>query len=411
MIGMPRLLLTIVCTLLGGWVSACSNADGAPPGVQDEGTTPPSEPDVDANVADALVEPGTWPCFRGDRGLTGVAPGALADDYQVRWKYEAGAAIVSSPVVAHGTVYIGCDDGALHAIDLASGEGRWAFPTEDIIEAPPLVVGDTVFVGSSDFFVYAVDARSGEQRWKFEAEDRVLGSCNWVPAPDGKGVHIIFGSYDSRVYCVDGADGAKVWVYETEDQVNGTPSIWGERVVFGGCDSVLHQVNVRTGKSVGGLPMGDECQIAGSAAIEDGKAYFGHYGNAFVSIELETNETRWSYDSDRHAFFSSPSLGAELIVFGGRDRHLHCAKKETGAPVWTFKTRRKVDSSPVICGDKVVFGSGDGWVHVLTLADGKAVWSYEVGRPVFSSPAVVDGVIIIGASDGNVYAFEPKEPR
>jgi outer membrane protein assembly factor BamB len=403
----PALLSAVA--LLWPFLCACSDAGGAHQVGTREAAPARAGRAPGPGAQDAAVEPGTWPGFRGDRGLTGVAPGALAADYAVRWTYAAGDSIVSSPVVAHGTVFIGCDDYALHAIDLASGERRWTFPTEDIIEAPPLVVGDTVYVGSSDFFVYAVNAHTGELRWKFEADDRVLGSCNWVPAPHGDGAHVLFGSYDTRVYCLDGDDGSVVWKFETEDQINGAPAIWGDRVVFGGCDSVLHQVSATTGASLRDLPMGDRCQIAGSAAIEDGNAYFGHYGNAFVAVDLETNALRWEYTSNRDGFFSSPAIGTELVVFGGRDRQLHCARKSDGAPVWTFKTRRNVDASPVICGDKVVFGAGDGWVHVLRLEDGAPVWSYEIGRPVFSSPAVVDGVIVIGASDGSVYAFQPQE--
>jgi outer membrane protein assembly factor BamB len=113
----------------------------------------------------------------------------------------------------------------------------------------------------------------------------------------------------------------------------------------------------------------------------------------------------WSYDGGRHAFFSSPAITAERVLFGGRDKQLHCARLSDGKPLWTFMTRRKVDGSPVVCGDKVVFGSGDGRVYMLRLADGEQVWSYEIGRSIFSSPAVADGVLITASLDGSVYAF------
>ena len=100
-----------------------------------------------------------------------------------------------------------------------------------------------------------------------------------------------------------------------------------------------------------------------------------------------------------------PGIGGDRVVFGGRDKKLHCLRRDDGSVLWTFPTRRKVDGSPVICGDKVVFGSGDGRLYLLRLSDGSELWRYDIGRPVFSSPAVVDSVVVVGASDGRVYAF------
>ena len=79
------------------------------------------------------------------------------------------------------------------------------------------------------------------------------------------------------------------------------------------------------------------------------------------------------------------------MVFGGRDKQLHCVNRADGKGLWSFSTRGKVDSSPVICGDKVVVGSDDGRLYMVSLADGKELWTYEIGQPVGSSPAVVDG--------------------
>ena len=96
------------------------------------------------------------------------------------------------------------------------------------------------------------------------------------------------------------------------------------------------------------------------------------------------------------------------VVFGGRDKLVHCVKREDGSQVWSFATRGKVDSSPVICGDKVVVGSDDGRLYMISLDKGKELWSYEVGQAIESSPAVADGRVIVGADDGNVYCFGTK---
>jgi len=224
--------------------------------------------------------------------------------------------------------------------------------------------------------------------------------------PDGS-TRIVVGSYDNSLYCVDAGTGKKIWAYETDNYVNGTPAILGDEIVFGGCDTVLHVVSVKTGKALQKIELGPDSHVAGSVGLADRKVYLGHYGNEFVCVDLSTGKHEWRYPSPQHAFFSSPAITKDRVVFGGRDKKLHCVERRTGKPIWTFKTKRKVDGSPVICGDKVVFGSGDGRVYIVSLETGKQVWEYEVGRAIYSSPAVSGGMIVIGSNDKFLYAFKP----
>ena len=366
------------------------------------GPQEPTPPEPPAPAAE-------WRQYRGNSGQQGVAAGNLADELEFRWTYDVGKAIASSPVVAGGIVYFGADDQKIHAVDGRTGEAVWTFETEDMVEAPPTVVGDLVVIGSNDFFVYGLDRLTGELRWKFEGGDKFIGAAVPVEGPGGE-QRVVIGCYDTNLYCLDVEDGSEVWAYTTDNYVNGTPAVDEEgRIVFGGCDAVLHVVSARTGEALSRLELGEACHVAGSTAIESGRAYFGHYGNAFVSVDLDDQKVIWEYTDPNHAFFSSPAILEDRVIFGGRDRELHCVNKETGEELWSFKTRRKVDSSPVACDGKVVFGSGDGWLHMLRVEDGESLWSYEIGRSILGSPAVVGGEVLIGANDGRLYCFGSVE--
>ncbi|MEM6675484.1 MAG: PQQ-binding-like beta-propeller repeat protein [Planctomycetota bacterium] len=344
-----------------------------------------------------------WPLFRGDAGLSGVSATTVPDELELLWTYEAGGAITSSPIVADGRIVFGSDDQKVHCADAATGDEIWEFPTDDLIEAPALAHDGVIYIGSNDTFLYALDAATGEQRWKAPTLDKILGGANVVEV-DGKTV-VVVGSYDANLYGFDAKTGESLWTYATDNYVNGTPAVHDGRAIFGGCDAILHVVDLSTGKRDSAVEIGGDCHIAGSAAYVDGYAYFGHYGNQFVCVDVAKGEIVWEYGSPRHAFFSSPAIAADRVVFGGRDRQLHCAKRDDGTPLWAFKTRRKVDGSPVVAGDRVVFGSGDGRVYVLGLEDGEEIWSYDIGEPILSSPAVVAGRIYIGANDGLLYCF------
>lgn len=347
-----------------------------------------------------------WSMYRGDPGQRGVAVGPIQDDLKLRWSFDIGQPVVSSPVVGHGRVYIGADDGALHCIDLATGAEVWAFQTGDMIEAPPLLLSERIYVGSSNANFYAIN-QDGTLAWKQKTDDQILSSANWIAGEGDEPATIVFGSYDFSLYGLRSTDGEVLWRYPTQDRLNGSPAVLGDRVLVGGCDTKLHIVSGRTGELIESMEMGDACHIAAAVGGVGDRVYFGHYGNEYVCVDLVSDEVVWRYTHPSQAFFSPPAIGEEVVLFGGRDKKLHCVDRETGDERWSFAARRRVDSGAVIVDDRVVFTSEDGRVRILTLDAGEEVWSYDVGKPISSSPAVALGHIVIGASDGRIYAFGP----
>jgi len=90
----------------------------------------------------------------------------------VKWTFETGEAIVSSPAVAGGTVYVGSSDNFLYAVDVESGKLRWKFDAHGNVGSSPAVSGDTVFVVSMDGKLYAVNAATGVEGTLALAQER-----------------------------------------------------------------------------------------------------------------------------------------------------------------------------------------------------------------------------------------------
>ncbi len=346
-----------------------------------------------------------WPVFRGDRNLSGVAEGRLPEKMSVCWSFDTGSEIVSSPVIGLESVFIGSTNGKVYAIGLCDGQQKWVFDSQDDIEAPPLLLNETVFIGnlSGDFF--AIDARTGKEKWRAHTGGNIMGSANWASVSMNGETLVIVGSYDTKMYAFDAETGALKWTYETGYYINGAPATDGGNVVFGGCDRMLHIVSVTNGVKRGAVDTGS--YIAGSAALVEGRAYVGNYEGKLVCIHIAGQKIVWEYKNGENpgGFFSSPAIGKKRIYIGSRDRFLHCIDRETGIPLWKFRTRGDVDSSPVIAGDKLLLGSTDGRLYMIDCETGKEIWSYEIGASITGSPAVIDGMVVIGAADGRVYAF------
>ncbi len=345
----------------------------------------------------------SWPTFRGDGSLSGVAAGELDRRLKLYWRTRTGGSIKSSPVIADGRVFVGSEDGRLYAMDLATGRKLWAYETSGPVEAPPLVVDAYVIVGSQDGTLYCLLAADGALRWKYDTGAKILAAANSAKLPGADRTLVLVGGYDSKLHCVELATGEAIWTHEIESYINGSSAVAGEVAVFGGCDNVLHAVGIGDGRKLAAIATGSP--IAGSVAAVGREVYAGSYGGQFFRADIEANAIVWTYEGDGQPFYSSPAVASDRVVVGSRDGKLHCLSRRTGERLWSFPTRGDVDSSPVVCGDKVVVGSADGRLYVLELADGKEIFSHDIGGAITSSPAVAGGAVVIGCQDGYVYAF------
>jgi outer membrane protein assembly factor BamB len=79
---------------------------------------------------------------------------ALADG-TLRWAYEAGAEVDSSPVIAGDAVLFGTGDGRLVMLALDSGRERWSYEIGEPVGSSPAVASGMVVVGCDDGAVYA----------------------------------------------------------------------------------------------------------------------------------------------------------------------------------------------------------------------------------------------------------------
>ena len=75
--------------------------------------------------------------FRGDPAHSGYYDSPAPKNLKVKWSFSTAEAIVSSPAVADGVVYIGSSDNFLYAIDAATGKQRWKFDAHGNVASSP----------------------------------------------------------------------------------------------------------------------------------------------------------------------------------------------------------------------------------------------------------------------------------
>ena len=158
-------------------------------------------------VAPASAQAATdWPMYHHDSALTGVSESTAPDKFTVKWRYDCGMPVISSPAVVGGKVYIGSDDNNLYCLNAADGTLVWNYTTGGVVESSPAVDAGKVYVGSWDKNLYCLTT-GGTLVWKYPTGGVVESSPNVV---DGK---VYFGSTDNYVYCLNAATGTQLWNY------------------------------------------------------------------------------------------------------------------------------------------------------------------------------------------------------
>ena len=383
--------------------------------------------------------------FRGDLQRTGVSreEGGLAGE--LLWKFEIGGMRgFGSPVVFGDTVFVGSGDHSIYAVDAVdavdavSGEERWSFETGGRVESSPFVAHGSVYVGSDDGHLYALDADSGVERWRFETGGKVRSSAAVIEDV------VYFGSSDGAVYALDAGSGRQRWLFQTEavpqrtrwqkwtrtrewsyngdrdfEGVVSPPAYLDGALFFGSTDGNLYSVDVAEGREV--WRFGTSQPVVGSPVVVGDTVYFANLDGQVYALEVETGSRKWRFNA-RTFTASSPAV-ADGVLYIASFTGVFAVDTETGQQLWRY-TKSRSDSSPLIAGLALYFGSDDTKVYAVdiqkfrslgpysgtalkqgyAILNGEELWTYTADAEVRSTPAAANGVVYFTGFDGYLYA-------
>ncbi len=320
---------------------------------------------VDVRLSSAAV--------RNDSLYVGLANGTLLavdrTDGSVDWRYDAGAAIRSSPTVYDGTVYVGSDDGTLYAVDAATGSEEWVASTNTTaggqVVSSPAATDGTVYVGSDNDTLHAFDAADGTEQWTFTAP---AGDVDSSPAVRNGTVYV--GSADGSVYAVDADSGEAAWSTDLGGEIRlSGPAVTNDTLYVGvlGTDRVVALAtsdgSVRWNVSVDG-------GVRGSPAVADGSVYVGDDTGTLTALDAADGSTQWT-EAVGGSIHGSVAVadGAVYVATGTTGAgNVTAYDAETGDEYWTVALGENTTASPVVVADEVYVGrlggSGDELVAI-----------------------------------------------
>ncbi len=367
--------------------------------------------------------------FRGDPTHSGTSTSRGPETLgSVAWRFVTGGTVRSTPALAEGVLYFGSADGNLYAVTAEDGAEVWRFDAEAPINSSPALAGDLVVFMDRANTVWALERRTGRPRWQLatgpdlplswghEGWDYLGPSATVASASNGAEI-LLIGSGNGKLYAIDPATGKVRWQRDTGGRIRATPAVANGAVFLGNGAGIFFALSLSDGTTIWRFETAgvgydaadfgfDRRQIQSSAAVRDGRVYFGSRDASFYALDAATGDLLWHREDGSAWVVNSPAVNGEMVVTGrSSSTNLRALDPETGDERWVVETGGLVFSSPVLAGGTVYLGTGSGRIHAFDLATGTERWSYRTEAPVHSSPVIAGGRLYIGSDDGSLYAL------
>lgn len=277
----------------------------------------------------------------------------------------------------------------------------WTFKCEDEIRGTPLNYQNTIFIGCYDNNLYAINAADGEFQWKYPTEGGI------VSKPAAYEGNIYFGSEDHRLHVVSARSGSVVWTYYTDAPVRSSARIAEGHIFVGSDDHYLHAVNLNTGRAAWKFETLDPIRC--TPLVANDLVYVGTEMGDFLAIDFR-GEIRWRFRAKR-GITSSPVISSQMVVFASRDSTLYALDQNSGFVTWRFRLGKGSISSPCVSDGAIFVGAGDGFIYAVEAKTAKEMWRFRTEHQVSSSPVIYKDSLYCGSVDGYLYCLEAATGR
>lgn len=257
-------------------------------------------------------------------GNQGIVTDEINTSADIIWSLDAGSPVLSSPTVIPGAVIFSTFNSSgsnrIFALDPDTGHELWNRSMSSRIQSTAAYdpTLDLLFVGTFGGGMLALDANDGTLEWSFDTD----GSIQSSPAvADGK---IFFGGFDRRIWAVDAAgngDGTtdEVWNYTTGKVIHSSPAISRGRLFIGSDDDRLYCI---------GAP--DFVVSPADITFDDGEPFAGE--NITVRVNI-TN--RGTVAAEAETLVTAYDLGNRTHLIGTARAYLAAGSGSTLSLNWT----------------------------------------------------------------------------
>ena len=349
-----------------------------------------------------------WPMFHHDLNHSGYTTSTGPETNNVLWAYQADDWIFySSPAIVDNKVYFGDRDKNFYCIDSDTGGEIWKTSIPDGISASsPAVENGKVYFGSrgSNAGAYCLNATTGEIIWRYPTPGDVI-SFGTPSIYEGK---VFTGApypEPGSMYCLDADTGEEIWISQNIKSPK-SAAIYNGRIYFGAGDFYVYCLDADNGEVIWKYKTYEQYLAYIHVTIYDDKLYAGGRDGLYC-LDIEDGDLIWKYPTA--VVHTTPCTADGKVFFAADDAHVYCLDAISGVKLWDFDTGYyEVHSSPAYADGKIYIGSkgSDAKTYCLDAISGVKLWDFRTTSHVLSSPGVADGKVYVGTwMDGEMLCF------
>jgi outer membrane protein assembly factor BamB len=274
----------------------------------------------------------------------------------VAWKAEGLPGRLSA---APGVLLARGEDGTLWSLQPRTGALRWKAETGVAGTLPALVDGDRALVAGRG--LAAVDLASGRVLWSDAS-----GADTTAPLA-AAGSRLLAGEADGTLRCRDRATGSSLWVLRTSGALLAPPLVdeGRRRLYLGTSDKRILEVSLDEGESGWAWRVGADIGHAGLLLPD--QVLFASFDAVLYSLRRGGN-LAWRRALPSRPL-SAPQLVGSHVLVACLEDELVAFASETGAVAGALRTSAEIRTPPIIAGGFVVIGLRDRSVIAYALGD------------------------------------------
>lgn len=279
--------------------------------------------------------------------------------HRIAWRFQTGASLYATPVVANGIVYVASSEGVLYALDVRNGAFRWAFRVRDILSATPAIANGKVYIGAEDSTFYALDAQTGVEQWRYN----MGGPIASTPVINDGVLYV--GADDGGLYALDAATGEAQWIFPSDSGINGSVAIANGIIYMGNVDGWVYALNGATTRAQGEVLWAYESEysIVNDLVMNDGLLYVTA-ANTLIALDGQSGAEVWRFNAE-FALSGAPLLLSNYL-FANLGLRVAILDPQSGEVVSEITGISPESNTPLGSdGDNLLIGHIDGMMSVF----------------------------------------------
>ncbi|MET7000819.1 PQQ-binding-like beta-propeller repeat protein [Chitinophaga defluvii] len=261
---------------------------------------------------------------------------------------------------------------------------------------------------------YSMNKAFPNVRIKWEVQESGdMGSA--VAIADGK---VIYTNTNGDIKAVNQNTGKLIWKYTTKGKIYATPLVYEKYVVVPGTDGNVYCLDLRNGKRLWSQPTGKA--IVSSAALYNNLAIIAGSDGHCRAWEIPTGKLRWEYAAIHGFVETRPLVQDGKVYFGSWGNNFYALDASTGKAAWTWTngaTNRMFSPAacwPVISGKQLFMVSPDRFMTVLNTDNGQEIWRFkDADNWVRESMGISEdnNRVYAKTMQGNILAFNARSQQ